>query len=85
MNRKVPFRQRECSKCGQMFHNKHACDEKRFPDEEYQALLKEKKDGGEVEVNESDEDEEDVELMMLMKMTKRKSMMKMRTTINKML
>nr|GEZ08974.1 hypothetical protein [Tanacetum cinerariifolium] len=29
---------------------------------EYQALLKDKKDAGEVEVNESDEDEEDVEV-----------------------
>ncbi|GJZ15820.1 putative reverse transcriptase domain-containing protein [Tanacetum coccineum] len=62
MNRKVPFKHRECSKCGQMFHNKRTCDEKRFPDEEYQALLKKKKDAGEVEVNESEEDEEDVEV-----------------------
>nr|GEY48282.1 FAR1 DNA binding domain-containing protein [Tanacetum cinerariifolium] len=62
MNRKVPFKHRECSKCGQMFHNKHTCDEKRLPDEEYQALLKNKKDAGEVDVNESDKDEEDVKV-----------------------
>ncbi|GKA89263.1 FAR1-related sequence 5-like protein [Tanacetum coccineum] len=61
-NRKVPFKHRECSKCGQMFHNKRTCDEKRLPDEEYQALLKKKKDAGEVDVNESEEDEEDVEV-----------------------
>ncbi|GJZ43885.1 FAR1-related sequence 5-like protein [Tanacetum coccineum] len=62
MNRKVPFKHRECSKCGQMFHNKRTCDEKRLPDEEYQALLKKKKDDGEVEINESEDDEEDVEV-----------------------
>nr|GEY19970.1 protein FAR1-related sequence 5-like [Tanacetum cinerariifolium] len=62
MNQKIRFKHRECSKCGQMFHNKHTCDEKRFPDEEYQALVKKKKDAGEVDVNESDEDEEDVEV-----------------------
>ncbi|GJY40007.1 FAR1 DNA binding domain-containing protein [Tanacetum coccineum] len=27
MNRKVPFKHRECSKGGQMFHNKRTCDE----------------------------------------------------------
>nr|GEU55340.1 hypothetical protein [Tanacetum cinerariifolium] len=62
MNRKVPFKHRECSKCGQLFHNKRTCDEKRFPDEEYQALLKNKKDAGDVDVNESDKDEEDVKV-----------------------
>nr|GEX51744.1 hypothetical protein [Tanacetum cinerariifolium] len=62
MNQKVPFKHRECSKCGQMFHNKRTCDEKRLPDEEYQALLKNKKDAREVDVNESDKDEEDVKV-----------------------
>nr|GFA06813.1 hypothetical protein [Tanacetum cinerariifolium] len=62
MNRKVPFKHRECSKCGQIFHNKCTCDEKRLSDEEYQAFLKKKKDVGEVDVNGSDEDEEDVEV-----------------------
>nr|GEX42622.1 hypothetical protein [Tanacetum cinerariifolium] len=62
MNQKVPFKHRECSKCGQIFHNKCTCDEKRLSDEEYQAFLKKKKDVGEVDVNESDEDEEDVEV-----------------------
>ncbi|GKE70383.1 hypothetical protein Tco_1528455 [Tanacetum coccineum] len=62
MNRKVPFKHRECSKCGQMFHNKRTYDEKRLSDEECQALLKKKKDTREVDVNESEEDEEDVEV-----------------------
>ncbi|GKE93328.1 hypothetical protein Tco_1574423 [Tanacetum coccineum] len=62
MNRKVPFKHRECSKGGQMFHNKRTCDEKILPDEEYQALLKKKKDVGEVDINESEDDEEDVEV-----------------------
>nr|GEW99971.1 FAR1 DNA binding domain, zinc finger, SWIM-type, MULE transposase domain, FHY3/FAR1 family [Tanacetum cinerariifolium] len=46
MNRKVHFKHRECSKCGQMFHNKRTCNENRLPYKEYQALLKKKKDAG---------------------------------------
>nr|GFC93102.1 FAR1 DNA binding domain, zinc finger, SWIM-type, MULE transposase domain, FHY3/FAR1 family [Tanacetum cinerariifolium] len=66
-NQKVPFKQGECSKCGQMSHNKHTCDENRMSDEEYQSLLKKKKDSIDFLVNESDDeddklDEEEVEV-----------------------
>nr|GEZ67620.1 hypothetical protein [Tanacetum cinerariifolium] len=57
-SRKVPFKHRECSKCGQRFHNKRTCDERRMHDEEYQALLKKKKDTGEFLVNESDDEDD---------------------------
>ncbi|GJX30544.1 FAR1 DNA binding domain, zinc finger, SWIM-type, MULE transposase domain containing protein [Tanacetum coccineum] len=58
-NRKVPFKQLECSKCGQEGHNKRTCDEKRFPGEEYQAKKRASEHKEKDATDKYDEDEDD--------------------------
>ncbi|GJT83224.1 FAR1 DNA binding domain-containing protein [Tanacetum coccineum] len=68
INRKVPFKPRECSKCGQVGHNRRTCDKKKIDDADYAAnkqayreahkrAYEEANKLASEEVNESDEEE----------------------------